>query len=47
MGGYGAYVWGAYGVALAALAIETFALVARERSIASNLRRDFDRSETR
>lgn len=32
MGGYGAYVWGAYGVTVALIAIELALLVARHRA---------------
>ncbi len=31
MGGYGGYVWGAYGVTFALLAIEVFLLLKRKR----------------
>ncbi len=31
MGGYGAYVWGAYGVTAVVLALEVFSLRARRR----------------
>jgi heme exporter protein D len=47
MGGYGVYVWGAYGVTLAALAIEALALVMNERSTLSRLRRELERSGAR
>ena len=39
MGGYGLYVWGSYGVTLAALALETWILLARERGTLRRLRR--------
>lgn len=39
MGGYGLYVWGAYGVTLAALALEAGGLAARERGTVRRLRR--------
>ena len=32
MGGYGAYVWGSYGVTLLAIALEVALLVARHRA---------------
>ena len=32
MGGYGVYVWGAFGVASALMALEVWALVRRERA---------------
>ena len=47
MGGYGFYVWGAYGVTFALLAIEALSLVGRERSTVSSLRRELDRGEPR
>ena len=40
MGGYGLYVWGSYGVTFAALAIETWVLVRRERETVRRLRRE-------
>ena len=40
MGGYGLYVWGSYGVTLAALALEACLLVARERGTVRRLRRE-------
>ena len=40
MGGYGVYVWGSYGVTLAALALEAWFLVTRERGTVRRLRRE-------
>ena len=40
MGGYGAYVWGSYGVTFALLAIEALTLARKERATASRLRRE-------
>ena len=33
MGGYGLYVWGSYGVTLAAIVIEALLLAARRRAL--------------
>jgi heme exporter protein D len=40
MGGYGAYVWGAYGVSALALIAEVLALRARARRLAEDLALD-------
>jgi heme exporter protein D len=40
MGGYGLYVWGAYGVTLAALAFEALSLALKERSTLARLQRE-------
>ena len=37
MGGYGLYVWGAYGVTLAAIAMEVWSLMARRRAALAQL----------
>ena len=36
MGGYALYVWGSYGVTLAALALEVFLVVRRSRTSGRN-----------
>ena len=40
MGGYGLYVWGSYGVTFAALVIEAWVLVRRERALRARLARE-------
>ena len=40
MGGYGLYVWGSYGVTFAALVIEAWMLVRRERTTRARLARE-------
>ena len=40
MGGYGLYVWGSYGVTFAALAIESWVLVRRERETLRRIGRE-------
>jgi heme exporter protein D len=43
MGGYGLYVWGSYGVTLAALALETWMLLRRARMTVRSLQREAGR----
>lgn len=45
MGGYGAYVWGSYGVTFVLLAAEILALRARRRRLAQAATRDELRSQ--
>ena len=47
MGGYGLYVWGAYGVTLAVLAIEALSLAWKERSTIARLQRELGRERAR
>jgi heme exporter protein D len=47
MGGYGLYVWGSYGVTLAALALETWMLLRRSRSTVRRLRHQAGRGAPR
>ena len=44
MGGYGLYVWGSYGVTLAALALEALTLAHRERSTMRRLQLEAGRA---
>jgi heme exporter protein D len=41
MGGYGLYVWGAYGVAALAVVVELWLLVRRRRTLLRRLGRSF------
>ena len=47
MGGYGLYVWGSYGVTLAALAFETWTLLRRSSSTVKRLQREAGRGRHR
>ena len=47
MGGYGLYVWGAYGVTFAVLGIEAVSLACRERSTIARLKRESGRERFR
>ena len=47
MGGYGVYVWGAYGVTLALLVLETVATLRRERSTLARVKREQARTQHR
>lgn len=47
MGGYGAYVWGAFGVVLAAMAAEVLLLGQRWRSVREQVRRAAARAARR
>lgn len=47
MGGYGAYVWGAFGMVLGALAAEVLLLGQRWRSVHEQLRRAAARTRGR
>jgi heme exporter protein D len=44
MGGYGAYVWGAYAVTAACMAIEPIAVALRHRRVRRALARDRERT---
>ncbi len=47
MGGYGAYVWGAFGVVLASMAAEVALLGQRWRAVREQLRRAAARDKAR